>query len=402
MNKTFIARQKYLDQVKPFIDKQVIKVFTGQRRVGKSYLMLQIIDLIKQKNKKAHIIFIDKEDYTFDSIKNYHDLTNYLTQHIKKQTKNYLFIDEVQEIEEFEKSIRSFAKSADNDIYLTGSNSELLSADLAGKLSGRYLEIRVHPLSYQEFLLFHHLTKDLDSLEKYIKYGGLPYLVNLRLTDDQVYGYLKNVYNAVILKDVIARFAVRNVNFLERLIEYVADNLGSLVSAKKISDFLKSQNINLSPNTVLNYLSFIVSSFFLNKIQRIDITGKKIFEISEKYYFEDLGMRHVIVNFKQVDINKILENLVYSKLIDLGYTVYVGYLDKNEIDFVGVIGDARIYIQVAYLLTSEKTKKREFGNLQNIKDNYPKYVVTMDTMASGSVGGIHHLSILDFLTQNVL
>lgn len=402
MSKTYITRTRYLDQVKPFIDKQIIKVFTGQRRVGKSYLMLQIIDHIKKTNKKVNVIYIDKESYDFDHIRNYHDLTKHVTKNTKKSSKTYIFIDEVQEIEGFEKAIRNFVKSKDYDIYLTGSNSELLSSDLAGKLSGRYVEIRIHPLSYMEFLEFHKLEKGLDSLEKYMGYGGLPYLANLELKDDQVFGYLKNVYDAVILKDVITRFSIRNINFLERLIEYLANNLGSLVSAKKISDFLKSQNIVLSPNTVLNYLSSISSSFFINKVQRIDITGKKIFEISEKYYFEDLGLRHVITNFKQIDINKILENLVYSKLVDEGYKVYVGQLDKNEIDFVGELGGKRIYVQVAYIISSNKVTKREFGNLLSIQDNYPKYVVTMDTMASGNVKGITHLHILDFLVKDLI
>ena len=282
MRKIYITRPKYLEMVRPFIGKEIIKVFTGQRRVGKSCIMAQIADTVNH-----NVIYIDKEKYEFEAIKNNIDLTKYVLNKTKG-AKTSLFIDEVQEIEGFEKSIRDFAKSGKYDVYISGSNSELLSSDLAGKLSGRYVEIRVHALSYEEFLVFHKLEKGMDSLEKYIKYGGLPYLVNLELNDEQVFGYLKNVFDAVILKDVVSRFEVRNVNFLERLIEYLANNLGSLVSAKKISDFLKSQNINLSPNTGLNYLSFLQSSFFVAKAQRIDITGKKIFEIGEKYYFEDL------------------------------------------------------------------------------------------------------------------
>jgi len=239
----------------------------------------------------------------------------------------------------------------------------------------------------------------MDSLEKYIRYGGLPYLVNLKLEDEQVFGYLKNVFDTVILKDVVSRFEVRNVNFLGRLVEYLADNLGSIVSSKKISDFLKSQNINLSPNTVLNYLSFLTSSFFVTKCQRMDIPGKKIFEIGEKYYFEDLGLRHSIINFKQVDINKILENLVYSKLIDLGYKTYIGQIGNQEIDFVGEKAGKKIYVRVTYLISSKKVEEREFKNLLRIKDNYPKYVVSMDKMAGGNVKGIPHLHILDFLTK---
>ncbi len=405
MSKIYITREKYINEVKPFIKKQIIKVFTGQRRVGKSFLMLQIIDLIKKidkqslplRGKKANIIYIDKENYAFDNIKDYHNLTKYIKEHAKKDAFNHLFIDEVQEIEGFEKTLRNFVKLKNFDIYITGSNSEMLSSDLAGKLSGRYIETRVHPLSYKEFILFHQLEKGQGSLEKYIRYGGLPYLVNLELNDNQVFGYLKNVYDAVILKDVISHFAIRNINFLNRLIEYLANNLGSLVSAKKISDFLKSQNTNLSPNTVLNYLSSITNSFFINKTPRIDISGKKIFEIGEKYYFEDLGLRHVITDFKQIDINKVLENLVYSKLIDSGYKVFVGQMGKNEIDFVGEIGGKRIYVQVSYLISSKKVEEREFGNLLNIQDNYPKYVVTMDPMAQGDVNGVKHVNIIDFL-----
>jgi len=397
-NKTYIPRPKYLEMVRPFMGKEIIKVFTGQRRVGKSCIMAQVADTIKQADKKISIIYIDKEKYEFESIKNYHDLTKYILNKTGG-AKTCVFIDEVQEIEGFEKAVRDFARSGKYDVYISGSNSELLSSDLAGKLSGRYIEIRVHGLSYGEFLVFHKLEKSMDSLEKYIRYGGLPYLVNLKLNDEQVFGYLKNVFDAVILKDVVSRFEIRNVNFLERLIEYLAGNLGSLVSAKKISDFLKSQNINLSPNTVLNYLSFLQSSFFITKAPRIDISGKKIFEIGEKYYFEDLGLRHVIVNFKQVDINKILENLVYCRLIGLGYKVFVGQIDNGEVDFVAEMKGERIYVQVAYLISSSKVEKREFGSLLAIKDNYRKYVVTMDKMAGGSIKGVTHLHILDFLTN---
>ncbi len=396
MTKIYIPRPQYLEKVKPFIGKDIIKVFTGQRRVGKSYIMAQIADTIKHNT-----LYIDKEKYEFDTIKNYHDLVKYVTKKTEGQTKTSLFIDEVQEIEGFEKAIRDFAKSGQYDVYVSGSNSELLSSDLAGKLSGRYLEIPVHTLSYAEFLVFHQLEKGMDSLEKYIRFGGLPYLVNLKLENDQVFGYLKNVFDTVILKDVVSRYEVRNVNFLTRLVEYLADNLGAIVSSKKISDFLKSQNTILSPNTVLNYLSFLSSSFFITKCQRMEIVGKKIFEIGEKYYFEDLGLRHSIINFKQVDINKILENLVYSKLVSSGYKTYIGQVGNQEIDFVGEKAGKRIYVQVSYLISSDTVKEREFGNLLKIEDNYPKYVVSMDKMAGGNVNGIIHMHILDFLTNDL-
>ncbi len=400
MDKTYIPRPKYIEMVKPFINKGLIKVFTGQRRVGKSYIMIQVADAIRRLDKRANIVYIDKEKYEFDFIKNYHNLAKYVAGKNRKQTKTHLFIDEVQEVQGFERAIRDFVKSGRYDVYISGSNSELLSSDLAGKLSGRYVEIRVHGLSYEEFLSFHKLEKGTDSLEKYIRYGGLPYLTNLKLEDEQVFGYLKNVFDTVMLKDIVSRFEVRNVNFLGRLVEYLADNLGFIVSSKKISDFLKSQKIRLSPNTVLNYLSFLSSSFFVTKCQRMDIVGKKIFEIGEKYYFEDLGLRHSLVGFKQIDIDKILENLVYSRLISLGYKVHAGQVGAREVDFVGEKSGEKIYVQAAYLISSDAVREREFGSLLQIKDNYPKYVVTMDKMASGNFKGVTHLHILDFLTKD--
>lgn len=241
-----------------------------------------------------------------------------------------------------------------------------------------------------------------ESLLKYIKYGGLPYLIHLELNDLVVYDYLRNVYNTILLKDVVARHKIRNIAFLERLVEYVADNLGSLVSAKKISDFLKSQKINISPNIVLDYLSFLSTSFFIFRVQRRDIQGKKIFEINDKYYFEDLGLRHSITDYKQVDINKVLENLVFLHLQILGYKVTIGQLKDKEIDFICEKQGKRIYIQVAYIITDEN-KAREFGNLLAIKDNYPKIVISMDEMIDQQeYKGIKHINIRNFLSQNTL
>jgi len=225
----------------------------------------------------------------------------------------------------------------------------------------------------------------------------LPYLVNLKLEDEQVYGYLKTIFNTIILKDVVSRFNVRNVHFLERLVEYLADGIGSLVSAKRISDFLKSQNLNISPNSILNYLNYLTGSFFIHKVKRQEIVGRKIFEINEKYYFEDLGLRHSLIGYRQTDINKIMENLVFSHLKYLGYKVTVGQIGKREIDFIAEKNDKKVYFQVTYLLTSKKVIEREFGNLMKIKDNYPKYVISMDDYSQGNLKGIKHLNIIDFL-----
>jgi len=398
MIKRYIVRENYLNKIKPYMDKDVIKVIVGQRRVGKSYMLLQIMDLIKGKNPNANIIYIDKELHKFEEVKDQQSLLKYIEGKTKKtKSRNYLFIDEIQDIKNFEKALRSLKATGRYDIYCTGSNANLLSGELSTYLSGRYIEIEIHSLSYIEFLKFHQLKESEDSFLKYIKYGGLPYLIHLDLEDTIVYDYLKNINNTILFKDIISRFNVRNVAFLEKLVEYTADNIGSLVSAKKISDFLKSQKINMSPNVVIDYLSYLCTAFFIHKVSRQDIKGKKIFEINEKYYFEDLGLRHSIIRYNQTDINKVLENMVFNHLKISGYNVKIGQLDKKEIDFVCEKDGEKMYVQVAYIIT-EQNKDREFGNLLEVPDNYPKIVISTDTLVGvDSYKGIKHLNIRKFL-----
>jgi len=395
----FIRRQNYLKKISPYINKDLIKVIVGQRRVGKSYFLFQIMDKISKEMKNPNLIYINKELYEFDKIKDYRDLLDFINSKESNRVKNYIFIDEVQDILQFEKALRSLQAEGGYDTYCTGSNARLLSGELASYLSGRYIEIKIFSLSYPEFLYFHKLENNKDSFFKFIKYGGLPYLINLQLEDNIVYDYLKNVYSTILFKDIVARYSIRNVSFLENLVKYIADNTGGMVSAKKISDFLKSQRINISPNIVLNYLSYLVSAFFIFKVQRSEIAGKKIFEIGEKYYFEDLGLRHSIVGYKQQDIGKILENLVYMHLLISGYDVTVGKLGNREIDFFCEKGGDKLYVQVAYLITDEEVNEREFGNLLAIKDNYPKIVVSMDEMIGSEYQGIRHVNIRDFLSE---
>ena len=401
MIKKYFPRNHYLTTIKPYINTNIIKVIIGQRRVGKSYFLYQIMDEIKKVDKVANIIYINKELYEFDAIKDYKDLLNYISDKLKKKAKNYIFIDEIQEIEGFEKALRDLNATGNNDIYCTGSNANLLASDLANLLGGRFIEIPIYSLSYEEFLIFHRLDKNKESLFSYIKYGGLPYLVNLRLEDEQVYGYLKTIFNTIILKDVVARFNVRNINLLERLVEYLADCEGTLISAKRISDFLKSQNLDISPNSILNYLNYLTGSFFIHKVKRQDVIGRKIFEINEKYYFEDLGLRHSLIGYRQTDINKIMENMVFSRLKYLGYKITVGQMGLQEIDFVAEKNEKKAYFQVTYLLTSKKVIDREFGNLLKIKDNYPKYVISIDEYVKGDFKGIKHLNLIDFLTLKI-
>ncbi len=402
MIKKYIKRKHCLKDIIPFIDKDLIKVIVGQRRVGKSYLLYQIMDVLKDRGVKTeNIIYISKELHDFEYIKTHKDLLAYVKEKSRKADKYYIFIDEIQEVDKFEKALESLQASGGYDIYCTGSNANLLSSELATYISGRYVEIKVYSLSYPEFLYFHKLDDNRDAFLKYIRYGGMPFLINLALTDEVVYEYLRNIYSAILFKDIVKKHSIRNTAFLERLVEYLSDNTGCLVSAKSISDFLKSQKINLSPNIVLNYLSFLSNAFFVFKVQRSDVYGKKIFEIGEKYYFEDLGLRHSITGYKHTDINKILENLVFLCLRINGYKVTAGKLRDKEIDFVCDKGEKRIYVQVAYMIDSQKTIDREFGNLLKIEDNYPKFVVSMDETAAGKYKGIEQINIREFLKLTI-
>lgn len=399
MPHTYIKRPVYLNRIMPYIGQNLVKVLVGQRRVGKSYLLRLIMDVIREREADAPIIYINKELYEFEFIQNYMVLNDYLTKTIRPGRRNYIFIDEIQDIQDFEKSIRHFHTLGEHDIYITGSNAFLLSGELATFLSGRYIEFKIFGLTYAEFLTFQQLTDSSETFISYLKYGGLPYLMNMKLHDELVYDYLRNIYSAILFKDVVKRHSIRNVHLLENLVRYLADNVGSLLSAKSISDFLKSQKVKVSPNLILNYLSFLEEAFFVFKVSRTELRGKKHLEIGQKYYFEDLGLRHSLIGYRSSDIEKILENCVYLHLRVAGYEVNVGKFYDKEIDFVCTRGQDKMYIQVAYLLADDKTMAREFGNLELIQDNYPKLVLSMDEHAMGNRNGIEHKSVRDFIQQ---
>lgn len=393
-----IQRTTYFDKIRPFIGKQIIKVLVGQRRVGKSFMMLHIIEEIRKSHPNINIIYIDKEKSEFDKIRDYNDLLGHIEAN-KKQT-NAIFIDEIQDILQFEKALRSLHTEPGIDLYCTGSNANMLSGELATVLSGRYVEIPVYSLSYSEFLEFHQKTDSPESLNLYLKYGGLPGLIHLPLEDHIIFDYLNNIYAAVLFKDLIRRYAIRNVSFLENLVHFLADNIGSIVSAKKISDYLKSQQVKISPNVVLDYLGYLNNTFLTYKTNRYEIAGKKMFEIGEKHYFEDLGLRNSIVGYKTTDIHKLIENAVFSHLKFRGYHVNVGVLGTQEVDFVGEKHGEKVYVQVCYLLAEQRTIDREFGNLLKIKDQYPKMVVSMDDFGgTGTYSGVAHYNLRRFLME---
>ncbi len=399
--KDVLVRPKYDTRIRPFIGKSLIKVLIGQRRVGKSYLLRQVQAEISATSASYNLILIDKEREDFRQITNDIELSAYIHSKAVLTTgvMNYVFIDEVQEIKDFENSVRSFAAQPNYDLYITGSNSEILSGELATRLSGRYIEIPVFSLDFKEFLTFHDLESNLESLHLFLKYGGMPFLRNLELRDELAFEYLKNVFTSILYRDILTRYNIRNINFLDRLIRFTADNIGSILNAKKVSDYLKSQKINISVNTVLDYLAYLVNSQIIVPVKRIDLKGKRNFEVGEKYYFQDLGMRNALAGFRISDMSKLIENCVFHHLISNGFTVFTGDWQTQEIDFVAEKNNERVYIQVAYVLTEQSTIDREFGNLALIPDNYRKLVVSMDPSFTNTVNGIEHWNLQQFLEE---
>ena len=398
-----IIRQAYIDQIEKYLDKETIVVVVGQRRVGKSYMLRQLLEL-KSKDSANNIIYIDKEKRQFDAIQTYQDLNAYIEEHIDRAKHNYILIDEVQDIKEFERSIRSYRTEPNTDVIITGSNAHMLSSDLTTLIGGRYKEIRILPLSYEEFLVFHALPDNDESLGKYISFGGLPGLVVMGLDEEIARDYQMGIYNTVLLKDVVMRNQIRNVSFLEDLVRYLADNSGKLISANNICKFMKSQGLTITPTLIINYLSFLCASYIISEVKRFEVHGKKLFESNGKFYFQDHGLRNAIAGGeREGDIEKVLETVVYQHLMRMGFTVHVGQLKAGEIDFVcSRLNGERAYVQVAYVIADESTRQREFGNLKAIKDNYPKYVVSMSPLVDRSDNdGIIHLHLRRFLTQGL-
>lgn len=398
-----IRRQSYIDKIEKYLGKETIIVLVGQRRVGKSCILKMIRDE-KMADSDNNVIYIDKEKWQYDAIQTYRDLNEYIEKHWANDKYNYILIDEVQDIEEFERSVRSFRTEPNTDIIITGSNASMLSNELSTLIGGRYKEIYIQSLSYNEFLEFHNLSDNDESLSLYIQYGGMPGLAKIGLEEDDAREYQIDIYHTVLLKDVIMRNQIRNVPFLENLVRFMADNIGKLISANSIAKYMKSQGESITSSVVINYISFLCEAYILHKVNRYDIHGKRVFENNDKFYFEDNGVRNAIAGgTREGDIEKVIENIIYEHLIRLGYQVYVGQLQAGEIDFVCTKPEGqRIYVQASFIIAEQATREREFGNLRSIKDNYPKYVISMTPLLTkNDDDGITHIHLRKFLREGL-
>lgn len=397
-----MKRELYLSRIRGFYDKDLIKVITGIRRAGKSVLLKQIIQELEEGGiDREHIIYINFEDIENSFLKNELDLNNYVKEKIKDKSKYYLFFDEIQNIKNWEKAINSFKATKNVSIFITGSNSNLLSGELATLLSGRYVSFRVQPFTFKEVCQLKKMTNQKEQEElfaDYIKWGGMPQRYVFQ-SEMEIKTYLTDLYDSIVVKDIIARYNIKDVELLQKIIEYLMSTPSQQFSVTNILKYLSSENRSCSNETLYNYLSYIVNSYIMSKAQRYDIKGKKILSTNDKYYLTDIGISKVKSNQTKQGIGSILENIVYNELINRGYEVYVGKTDNAEIDFIATNFDQKIYFQVAYMLADETIIDREFGAYHKIEDNYPKYVLSMDRF-DFSRNGIVHRNIIDFLLED--
>lgn len=397
-----IKRETYMRRIRPFIGNELVKVLTGIRRSGKSVMLNLIQDeLVERGVDRQQFIFLNFENMSNARLCDAAVLHDEIIRRSSEiDGKVYLFFDEIQEVANWEKCINSFRVELNCDIYITGSNAKLLSGELATYLAGRYVEFVIYPFSFEEFMeLYCTVYPNMDTrqcFQKYLTLGGMPYLSNLRYEEEPCRQYLRDLFNSVELKDIVKRNNIRDVDMLERIVSYITANIGTTFSSTAISKYLKSENRSVSAETVLNYIKACTDAFLFYQVKRQDIQGKKILTVNEKYYVADHGIREAVFGGNRKDINLVLENIVYMELLRRGYTVTVGKVSDQEIDFVAQIRDSKIYVQVAYLLASEDTVRREFGAFDRVRDNFPKYVVTLDEFDM-SRDGIKHRNIRDFL-----
>ena len=397
-----IKRESYMARIRPFIDGDLIKVLTGIRRSGKSVMLELIKDELRARGvTEEQLVAFNFEDMRNAQLCTAEALHDELVRRAASiKGKIYFFFDEIQEVERWERCVNSLRVEMDCDIYITGSNAKLLSGELATYLAGRYVEFIIYPFSFSEFLaLYHSVEPDADTrtcFDRYLTFGGMPYLANLRFDETACRQYLRDLFNSVELNDIVKRNNVRDVDMLERIIAYVTANIGTTFSSTAISKYLKNEGRRVSPETVLNYLKACSDAFLFYQVRRQDLQGKKILTVNEKYYVADHGIREAVIGGNMRDINLVLENIVFMEALRRGYSVTVGKVGEREIDFVCERHGEKCYIQVTYLLAAEETVQREFGVYEHVQDNFPKYVVSLDEFDM-SRNGVRHYNIRDFL-----
>lgn len=388
-----IIRETWLKKIRPFYENELIKVLIGIRRCGKSVILKQIANEIKADD--AHKIFINFEDLEFNALQDELSLYNYVKTLITDEKKYYLFFDEIQNVQNFEKAINSF-RLLNTSIFITGSNAKLLSGELATLLSGRYVSFKILPFTFTEAVEIQGIKNpDEKTLMDYIQWGGMPQRFTVK-HDDELKIFLSDLYDSIVLKDVVARYKIQNIALLNKIIDYLSINTSQIFSGTSIANFLKSEKRDCSKESLYNYLTFITNSCIVNKISRYDIQGKRILSTLEKFYLTDVGLARI--HSTKIDLGASLENIVYNELISRGYEVHIGILRNAEIDFIAQRGNQKEYFQVCYLLASEETIKREFGAFNSVKDNYPKYVLSLDKF-DFSQDGIIHKNIIDWLLE---
>lgn len=397
-----IEREMYMSRIRPFIGKDIIKVMTGIRRSGKS-VMLELVKRELRKNgiKDSNFFSYNFEDLSLTHLCTVSSLNNEILKRKEEvEGKIYLFFDEIQEVNEWEKVVNSLRVTIDCDIYITGSNAKLLSGELATYLAGRYVEFVIYPFSFAEFLTLYRKSFPGESVAttfmKYMSFGGMPFLSELNYNEDAAKIYLADAYSSIVVKDIAKRNNVRDIDLLERVIAYVMANMGRTFSALSVSKYFKAEKRKVSVDTVLNYIKFSVEAFLFYQVKREDVVGKEILSTNEKYYIADHGLKEAVYGRNSEDLELVLENIVFIELLRRGYTVNTGRVGEKEIDFVASKPNEKIYVQVSYLLASESTKEREFGVYGSVQDNWPKYVVSMDEVDM-SRDGIKHMNIRDFL-----
>lgn len=400
-----IPRKEYLDWLCRWRDKQIIKVVSGVRRCGKSTLFtLFKQNLLKQGVDEKQIISINFEAMEFEALWDYHTLYQYINDHLQQDCKNYIFLDEVQHCTEYQKAVDSLFIKDNCDIYLTGSNAYFMSGELATVLSGRYVELKMLPLSFKEFVSsFSPENVDISIQEKfnlYLNYGSFPFLARYNSFDSDAYNYLRDVYNTIILNDIVKRLKITDVNALDKVTKFIADNIGNIVSINKIANTLKSGGKSIDNKTVEKYLQGLVDALFLYKAPRFNIKGKQLLTNMPKYYIVDIGMRNILIRNKESDIGHIIENLAYLELMRRGYEVYVGDIDKGEVDFVAIKNNQTEYYQISATTLNPDTLARELAPLQSVQDNYPKYLLTLDELfGEANYDGIQKKNLIKWLLE---